>query len=131
MSITIKIIHTVVTGMPGSLPRCPTTFFTMVEIVEGVELLGTTTKVGVMVVEFGVVLVVLVTISTTCLASCHLLHHRRNVDGGMVCRNGGVHHRGDDGDGGIIIHPLVDGGKIVAHRHLLRVPLDLVLHSHH
>ena len=35
-----KYIHTVATGMFGSLVSCSTTLFTMVETVEGVELRG-------------------------------------------------------------------------------------------
>ena len=35
-----KNIHTVATGMLGSLPRCSTTLFTMVETVEGVTVVG-------------------------------------------------------------------------------------------
>ena len=42
--------------MLGSLPRCSTTLFMMVETVEGVKLLGGAMVVGVMVVELMVVL---------------------------------------------------------------------------
>ena len=49
-SITIyhtkKIIHTVGTGMMGSLPRCSTAFFTKVEMVAGVEQLEGAMVVG-------------------------------------------------------------------------------------
>ena len=47
------------------MPRCSTTFFTTVEMVEGEELLGGTTVVGAMVVELMVVLVVMATIFST------------------------------------------------------------------
>ena len=46
--------------MLGSLPRCSTTLFMMVETVEGVKLLG-----GATVVEAEVVVVLLTTISAT------------------------------------------------------------------
>ena len=68
-----KHIHTVITGMFCSLDRCSTTFFTMVEMVDGGELLKGTTVVGAMVMGLMVVLlavlVVLVTIFTTCSAT--------------------------------------------------------------
>ena len=45
-------IHTVATKTCGSLPSCSTTFFTEVEMVEGVKLLEEgTTVVGARVVE--------------------------------------------------------------------------------
>ena len=57
MSKTIKkFIYTVATGMFGSLVSCSTTLFTMVETVEGVELLRGATVVGVIVVGLMVVL---------------------------------------------------------------------------
>ena len=70
--------------------------------------------------------------------SHHLLHRlfqqiaepRRDVGGG-ASQVRGVGHGGDDEDGGVIVHPLVDGGQVVARRHLLRVPFYLVPQSHH
>ena len=63
-------IHTVATGLCGSLPRCSTTFFTIVEMVEGVKLVrGGATVVEARVVELWVELMVLATLSTTCLAT--------------------------------------------------------------
>ena len=56
-----KNIHTVATGLLGSLPRCSTTFFMTVEMVEGAELLGGATVVGVVVVELRVVLTAIFT----------------------------------------------------------------------
>ena len=55
--------------MLGSLPKCSAALFTMVETVEGVELLGGATVVEAMVVGLRVVLVVLTTISATCFTT--------------------------------------------------------------
>ena len=60
----------------------------------------------------------------------HLLHHRRDVNGRVANQVHGVDHGGDDGDGGVLAQPLIDGREVVARRHLLRVPLDLVPQSH-
>ena len=62
-------IHTVATGLLGSLPKCSTTLFTMVETVDGVKLLEGATVVEAMVAGLRVVLVVLTTISATCFAA--------------------------------------------------------------
>ena len=112
--------------MMGSLPICSTAFFTKVEMVAWVELLE-----GAMVVGWRMVLLVKVAVTTFSTASFSKIAEPRRDVGGGASQVRGVGHGGDDGDGGVIIHPLVDGGQVVAHRHLLRVPLYLVPQSHH
>ena len=68
----------------------------------------------------------------------HVLHHllhdpaepRRDVDGrasqgGVVHR--GVYHGGDDRGHGGVTHPLVDGQRVEARRHLLQVSLNMLV----